>query len=551
MNQDVNLLKYLATVDKSIGRLYEKLIKELAKVGATIDDFASGAFFSFKDYPQIKERVEKILDDYSQALEAKITNGMTEAINMSYLANTTFLKDYSKLSDKALKTQRETATKSFIQSRTKSAYGLGLSDRVWNYTQQAKAEFEAGMSELIEEGITAGISAEELGRKLRSKLNNPDMVYRRYHLKKLTETGKKDVVEWRKKVVDEDGKVHFIKTEMDLVGRGVYRSSRKNSLRLAATEINMAYRYADSVRWQSEPFIRGIRIRLSGNHTLNGKPFTDICDDLKGDYPKTFMWSGWHPRCRCIATPILIPQEEMDEIYKLPEDEYQNYRPKDLITEMPDKFKSWFAQNKDKIEASIERGTQPYFIRDNKSIIDKLFNVSDIHILSESKLQSIIDKERKRLIRQDVEHMSIINRKGAVLYKTSGTSSDVRFSDEVAKIAENNIVTHNHPSGKNGVGIVRLGYSFSSDDIYEAVRCNVLQIIAESPYYRYMISRPNIGWIVSPVDIRKRYAELYSKIRKEYSKSIEYHQSMNIVQHLTMKALSKEYGFIYEYKKIK
>ena len=532
MNQDIQILKYLATVDKSIGRLYEKLIKELAKVGATIDDFASGAFFSFKDYPQVKERVEKILDDYSQALEAKITNGMTEAINMSYLANTTFLKDYSKLSDKALKTQRETATKSFIQSRTKSSYGLGLSDKVWNYTQQAKAEFEAGMSELIEDGITEGISAEDLGRKLSSKLNNPDMVYRRYHLKKLTATGKKDVVEWRKKVVDEEGKVYFIKTEMDLVGRGVYRSSRKNALRLAATEINMAYRYADSVRWQSEPFIRGIRIRLSGNHTLNGKPFTDICDDLAGDYPKAFMWSGWHPRCysddsevltsegwklfkdvtlfdgilslnpnnkevefvsivslckwynndvmvriygsgidylvtkdheilienngkigrikassfdcsanslfdcscdlrkdiieyhgyvydlelesnhimyirrngkcfwgsncRCSASPILIPQEEMDKIYNLPEDEYQNYRPKDLITEMPDKFKSWFEQNKDKIEASIEIGTQPYFIRDNKSIMDNLFNPKNRTPEQEQKLIDFWNEKKKR-----------------------------------------------------------------------------------------------------------------------------------------------------------
>lgn len=321
MNQDIQLLKYLATVDKSIGRLYEKLIKELAKVGATIDDFASGVFFSFKDYPQVKERVEKILDDYSQALEAKITNGMTEAINMSYLANTTFLKDYSRLSDKALKTQRETATKSFIQSRTKSAYGLGLSDKVWNYTQQAKAEFEAGMSELIEEGITTGISAEELGRKLRSKLNNPDMVYRRYHLKKLTATGKKDIVEWRKKVVDEEGKVRFIKTEMDMVGRGVYRSSRKNTLRLAATEINMAYRYADNVRWQSEPFIRGIRIRLSKNHTCNGKPFYDICDELQGDYPKSFMWSGWHPRCYSDDSYILT-----DFGWKLFKDVLPSYR---------------------------------------------------------------------------------------------------------------------------------------------------------------------------------------------------------------------------------
>lgn len=321
MNQDVNLLKYLATVDSSIGKLYDKLIKELAKIGASIADLDTEKLFSFSDYPKIKDKVEKILDKYTDSLEAKITNGMKDAIDMSYLANTTFLKDYSKLSDKALKTQRETAKNAFIRSRTKSEYGLGLSDRVWNYTQQAKAEFEAGMSEVIEDGIYTGISAEELGRRVRDKLKYPDMVYRRYHLKKLTKEGKKDVIEWRKKVVDKNGKVHFIKTEMDLVGRGVYRSSRKNALRLAATEINMAYRYADNVRWQSEPFIRGIRIRLSNNHTLNGKPFYDICDELQGDYPKSFMWSGWHPRCYSDDSYVLT-----DFGWKLFKDVKPNYR---------------------------------------------------------------------------------------------------------------------------------------------------------------------------------------------------------------------------------
>lgn len=374
MNQEVNLLKYLATVDSSIGKMYDKLIKELAKIGASINDLDTGKLFSFADYPQVKERVEKILDKYTSSLEERITNGMKDAIDMSYLANTSFLKDYSKLSNKALKTQRETAKEAFIRSRKKSRYGLGLSNRVWNYTNQAKAEFEAGMSEVIEEGFSDGISAEELGRLVRDKLKYPDMVYKRYHLKKLTNEGKKDVIEWRKRVIDEDGKVRFIKTELDMVGRGVYRSSRKNALRLAATEINMAYRYADNVRWQSEPFIRGIRIRLSKNHTLNGKPFHDICDELQGDYPKSFMWSGWHPRCRCSASPILVSQEEMDEIAKLSEEEYKNYQPKDSITKMPDGFKTWFEENKEHIIESIDRGKQPYFIRDNKSWVDNLLN---------------------------------------------------------------------------------------------------------------------------------------------------------------------------------
>lgn len=396
MNQDVNLLKYLATVDSSIGKLYDKLIKELAKIGASIADLDTGKLFSFSDYPKVKEKVEKILDKYTDSLESKITNGMKDAIDMSYLANKTFLKDYSKISDKTLRTQRETAKNAFIRSRAKSEYGLGLSDRVWNYTQQAKAEFEAGMSEVIEDGIYTGISAEELGRRVRDKLKYPDMVYRRYHLKKLTKEGKKDVIEWRKKVVDDNGNVHFIKTEMDLVGRGVYRSSRKNALRLAATEINMAYRYADNVRWQSEPFIRGIRIRLSNNHTLNGKPFYDICDELQGDYPKSFMWSGWHPRCRCSASPILVPQEEMDEISNLPEEEYQNYRPKDLITTMPNKFKDWFYKNKERVTESISRGTQPYFIRDNKAIIDNLFNPKKRTPEQEQKLIDFWNEKKKR-----------------------------------------------------------------------------------------------------------------------------------------------------------
>ena len=43
---------------------------------------------------------------------------------------------------------------------------------------------------------------------------------------------------------------------------------------------------ADYERWQQLDFVVGIEIKLSNNHTLNGMPFTDICDKLKGRYPK-------------------------------------------------------------------------------------------------------------------------------------------------------------------------------------------------------------------------------------------------------------------------
>lgn len=53
----------------------------------------------------------------------------------------------------------------------------------------------------------------------------------------------------------------------------------------------------------------GIEIKLSNNH-----PVSDICDDLKGVYPKTFRWKGWHPNCRCYQVPVLAKQEELDEM---------------------------------------------------------------------------------------------------------------------------------------------------------------------------------------------------------------------------------------------
>ena len=70
---------------------------------------------------------------------------------------------------------------------------------------------------------------------------------------------KKDVVTWRRKVIDENGKVRFIKAPLEKVGMGHYRSSRKNALRLMRTEINASYHTANYERWLQEPFVIGVR----------------------------------------------------------------------------------------------------------------------------------------------------------------------------------------------------------------------------------------------------------------------------------------------------
>lgn len=231
------------------------------------------------------------------------------------------------------------------------------------------------MSQALEKGIKQGISAESLGRQIRQYLNNPDMMYRRYHLKKAMADGtKRDVVEWRRRVIDEQGKVRFVKEDLAHVGTGVYRSARQNALRLTITETNMAYNYANCERWSSEPYVLGIRIRTSANH-----PEKDICDELAGDYPKDFMWRGWHPRCRCSMSSILIDRdsEEWKYLRSLPEKEYRAYKSPNLVPNVPEKFSKWCERNADKLNLARENGKLPYFVRDNQEVVGDLLGWKD------------------------------------------------------------------------------------------------------------------------------------------------------------------------------
>lgn len=236
------------------------------------------------------------------------------------------------------------------------------------------------MSQALEKGIKQGISAESLGRQIRQYLNNSDMMYRRYHLKKAMADGtKRDVVEWRRRVIDEQGKVRFVKEDLAHVGTGVYRSARQNALRLTITETNMACNYANCERWSSEPYVLGIRIRTSANH-----PEKDICDELAGDYPKDFMWRGWHPRCRCSMSSILIDRnsEEWKYLRSLPEKEYRAYKSPNLVPNVPENFSKWCERNAEKLDLARENGKLPYFVRDNMKAVVKFVGWNEDSILA-------------------------------------------------------------------------------------------------------------------------------------------------------------------------
>lgn len=299
--EDLNRL--FAEYNRRLGMLYGSYVRKLLALGYSEDVLENDALFNFDNFPLLKARLEDIFNDYFQNSMLCYKSGITSGVSLAYAHDNDAIGQFSVLTDKALETARKTAAATFIANRLNSKIGLNLAQSVWNYCQQTKAEFEMAMSNVIADGLEKGESAEEVGRRIRQYMNNPDMMYRRYHTVKVLKNGqKKDIVTWRRKRII-DGRVRFVEEPLEHVGLGVYRSARKNALRVARTEINAAYHTARNERWANEPFVIGQHIHVSPQH--DPEEDADICDELEGYYPKGFVWNGWHPQCYAEGTQVL------------------------------------------------------------------------------------------------------------------------------------------------------------------------------------------------------------------------------------------------------
>lgn len=364
--EDLN--KLFAEYNRRLGMLYSGYVKKLLALGYSEDVLESDALFNFDNFPVLKARLNEIFNDYFQNSMLCYKSGITSGVSLAYSHDNDALGQFSVLTDKALETARKTAAATFIANRLNAKNGLNLAQSVWNYCQQTKAEFEMAMSNVIADGLEKGTSAEEVGRRIRQYLNNPDMMYRRYHTVKVLKNGqKKDVVTWRRKRII-NGRVRFVEEPLEHVGQGVYRSARKNALRVARTEINAAYHKARNGRWANEPFVIGQHIHISPQHDPDED--ADICDELEGYYPKDFDWDGWHPQCMCTSDPVMISGEERKQFYKrmlLNGEDMSGYVSPNSIKDVPDQYKRYIEANGDKIVDAFKRGKLAWHLANNKS----------------------------------------------------------------------------------------------------------------------------------------------------------------------------------------
>lgn len=249
--------------------------------------------------------------------------------------------------------------------------GLNLSQKVWKYNGMFKEELENALDLAIGEGTPAN----RLATKIKGYLQEPDKFYRRFRVKIGEDENGNPIYGriWKRRIWDKESESYkWVNDDPKKYhpGQGVYRSSYRNAQRLARTETNIAYREADFTRWQQLDFVVGVEIKLSNNH-----PVWDICDDLKGVYPKGFKLVGWHPNCRCYMVPVLAKEEELDQMLdKILNGEDPGSVVTDSPKDLPDQFQTWVKDNEERYAKAEAKGTLPYFIRDNKKAVEQILN---------------------------------------------------------------------------------------------------------------------------------------------------------------------------------
>lgn len=335
--------KHVNAFLSEIDMLYDEAIDELVRIGMGYDfNDLSGKPFSFTMDKVRANEAKSITDSFRHKLNAIITVGVSTEWAFANEKNDTWVKQLFSNPRNGYMQHNLNALDAFLNRKI---YGHKLSARVWNYAKQ----FEQFMEMALSVNLAEGRSAASISRDVRSQLKYPDKLFRR--------------------VRDKYGNLQLSKNARAFhPGQGVYRSSYQNAMRMARTEINMAYRQSDHQRWQQLDFIVGVEVKVSKSHEAwlakewrprfkkGVIPPQEICDALAGKYPKDFKFIGWHPNCKCYAVPILANEGTGKDWWEEPENE---------VGTTPPIFDQWMRDNKDRIDSALERGKAPYWVTEN------------------------------------------------------------------------------------------------------------------------------------------------------------------------------------------
>ena len=319
--QELN--KRLNKYSMLVQSLYERIAASLASTAAR-SNYIGEKPISLRDYPDIKKSLDEAQIVFAQEMQAVIMRGTSAEWKESNLVQDLLadgaLKMYKGLiSGEKAEIYYQTNSDALKAFQSRKQRGLNLSQMIWNQS----AEMQDEMLHCLSASIEKGISAVTLSKRMSKYLVDFDKL-------------KNDYKERYGKAV-------------------TCKDCEYRSMRLVRSEINMAYRTAEQMRWQQMDFIVGYEIKT----TSNPNHVSDICDLLAGKYPLSFKWTGWHPNCRCYTVPILKKEEDF----------WKDDSDVERINDVPENFKDWAVNNRDRIAESTKNGTVPYFVKDNKDFL--------------------------------------------------------------------------------------------------------------------------------------------------------------------------------------
>ena len=513
--QELNnrLNRYVALVEQ----IYDTLNLEVAKAVSCTDYSAeSDKPFKWSDYPQTRKQIADIQMQFVDDIHSVIYRGTSEEWKNSNevqdLMADKVLQAYDAIVDKkkytVLYQTNSDALKAFQIRKDK---GFNISDKLWNQSAIYKEELEAAISCAIQKGTSAITLSKQISKYL---LDFPSL--------------QKDYKE------KYGSAMHLLDCE--------YRS-----IRLARSEINMAYRTAENERWKQMDFVVGYEIKLSSSHH-HRMPHGDICDRLAGKYPKDFVWTGWHPNDLCYKIPILKTEEEFWEWDGRSDVSTESVNE---VKDVPDAFKQWVGANAYRIEEAKKRRTLPYFVRDNQKRIDSILDYTPTSTFTVYKIEgmeqlSVLDGSNYELtkavsdvesnIRQNKSHETgvLFNKDGNIVIDKRGGSRSVQFTKDECLLMNDGIFTHNHPGawGYSENDIMRIGNSFSIQDIALAVGNNLAEMRAVTPNYTFSMKRPDGGWGISVEELMKLYNDENRNLRLEFTRRInnlQYHRQVQLI----------------------
>lgn len=324
-------------ITKKINTIFNDLIIVLSSEIASYYPLNTEANFL------LRKRLEQIRKELTSSLYLLTKEYMESSQDLAYLKNKKFVEDYIK----NYKVPEVLITK-WLKKESVSVGLQQLSGRIWklsgNYFNMIELTLNAGLYD--------GLSAVNIAKDLRKLLNNPEALnineLRRLGIERVG--GLKKYREIEKKILNYKP------------GRGVYKSAKKNAIRLVRSEINRAYGLQDHQQRNNLDFVIGQEVHLSASH-----PRPDMCDDLQGKYPKQFVFSSWHPQCLCYSTSITLSKEEFAEY--LATGEVLQEQTKGI----PESAENWINKN----SQYLQKPKTYYWINDN-------FKKSDLTLLKKS-----------------------------------------------------------------------------------------------------------------------------------------------------------------------